>query len=98
MTTTTQKVPGGLGIPFVLFAFKVATIILIFWHLRTWESGVILGATLWYWFPPLIILAAGPLLFYYRLRRVRARRDALRRAEWMIGDDQDINTAAARRR
>jgi hypothetical protein len=85
------------GFLLVLFAFKVITVILIFWHLQTWESGVILGATLWYWFPPLIVLSAGPLLFYYRLRKVRARREALRRSEWMVGDDHDVSAAAARR-
>jgi hypothetical protein len=85
------------GFLLVLFAFKVITVGLIFWHLQTWESGVVLGATLWYWFPPLIALSAGPLLFYYRLRKVRARREALRRSEWMTGDDQDVSTAAARR-
>lgn len=66
-----------------LFVFKVVTVVLIFWHLRTWEAGIILGSTLWYVFPPLILLGAGPAIFYYRLRKVRARRDALRRAEWM---------------
>ena len=85
------------GFLIVLFIFKLATVALIFWHLQTWESGVILGATLWYWFPPLIALSAGPLLFYYRLRKVRARREALRRAEWMIRDDHDVSTAAAQR-
>ena len=55
----------------VLFFFKLATVILIFWHLRTWESGVILGATFWYWIPPLLLLGAGPVVFYYRLRKVR---------------------------
>jgi hypothetical protein len=74
----------------VLFVFKLITVVLIFWHMRTWESGIVLGATLWYWFPPLILLGAGPALFYYRLRKVRARRDALQRAEWMIGDEQDV--------
>ena len=59
----------------VLFFFKLATVILIFWHMRTWESGVILGSTLWYWFPPLLLLGAGPALFY-RLRKVRSRREA----------------------
>src|SRR4051794_17846463 len=65
----------------VLFFFKLATVALIFWNLSTWESGVVLGATLWYWFPPLVFLGAGPAIFYYRLRKVRARREALRRAE-----------------
>lgn len=81
----------------VLFFFKLATIVLIFWHVRTFESGVMLGATLWYWIPPLLLLGAGPALFYYRLRKVRARRDALRRSEWMVGDDQNVDAAATRR-
>jgi hypothetical protein len=81
----------------VLFFFKLATVILIFWHLRTWESGVVLGATFWYWIPPLMLLGAGPALFYYRLRKVRGRREALQRAEWMVGDDQNLDAAAARR-
>ena len=82
----------------VLFFFKLATVVLIFWHLRTWESGVFLGATMWYLFPPLILLGAGPVMFYYRLRKVRGRRDALRRSEWMVGDDQDVGVRPANHR
>lgn len=85
------------GFLLVLFFFKLATVILIFWHLRTWESGVVLGATFWYWIPPILLLGAGPALFYYRLRKVRSRRDALRRSEWMVGDDQDAQVRPARR-
>jgi hypothetical protein len=79
------------GFLLVLFFFKLATVALIFWHLRTWESAAVLGATLWYWFPPLIILGAGPALFYYRLRKVRARREALRRSEWMVHDEAEVS-------
>jgi hypothetical protein len=82
----------------VLFFFKLATVVLNFWHLRTWESGIILGSTLWYFFPPLIVLGLGPAIFYYRLRKVRARREALRRAEWMVGDTQDVSDPAPHRR
>ena len=85
------------GFLLVLFFFKLATVGLIFWHMRTVESGVFLGATLWYFFPPLILLGAGPIVFYYRLRKVRARRDALRRSEWMIEDGQDVDASAVRR-
>jgi hypothetical protein len=89
---------GGVwGFLLGLFFFKLATVALIFWHMHTWESGIIIGSTLWYWFPPLLILGAGPLLFYLRLRRVRARRDALRRAEWMI-EDQNVIAPASRKR
>ena len=68
----------------VLFFFKLATVILIFWHLRSWESGVILGATFWYWIPIIGFLVAAPLAFRYRLIRMRRRRKALQRSEWMI--------------
>ncbi|MFT4036713.1 MAG: hypothetical protein QM692_00930 [Thermomicrobiales bacterium] len=81
-----------------LFIFKLATVVVIFWYMRTWESGLILGATLWYWFPPLLLLAAGPVLFYRRLRKVRARRDALRRSEWMLDEDQPLPTLEQPRR
>lgn len=79
------------GFLWVLFAFKIVTVGLIFWHLRTVQSGIIIGATIWYWFPLFGILLAGPLLFRYRLRRVRARREELRRAEWMLTADQDVD-------
>ena len=81
-----------------LFFFKVATFVLIFWQMQTWESGLILGATLWYWFPPLLLLGAGPVIFYYRVRKVRARREALRRAEWMVSDEQDVPAPSGQRR
>ena len=80
------------GFLIALFLFKLVTVIVIFWQLRTWESGLILGATFWYFFPPLILLAAGPVYFYIRLRRVRAKRDALRRSEWMLDDEQPLPT------
>lgn len=85
------------GFLLALFIFKLVTVAVIFWHMRTWESGLILGSTLWYWFPPLILFGAGPILFYYRLRKVRARREALRRAEWML-DEPSVPAPAARKR
>lgn len=79
-----------------LFFFKLATVVLIFWHMRTWETGLFLGSTLWYFFPPLILLGAGPALFYYRLRKVRARREALRRSEWMEVESDTLDMHARR--
>lgn len=78
------------GFLLALFIFKLVTVIVIFWHLRTWESGLILGATLWYWFPPLLLLATGPVIFYRRLRKVRARREALQRSEWMLDEEPQL--------
>lgn len=85
------------GFLIALFIFKLVTVGVIFWHMRTWESGLILGSTLWYWFPPLLLLGAGPVLFYVRLRKVRARRDALRRSEWML-DEPGVAAPATRHR
>lgn len=82
----------------VLFLFKLVTVILIFWHLRTWESGVVLGATMWYFIPPLVLLGAGPLVFYYRLHKVRSRRDALQRSEWMVPAGQELDHHVRTRR
>jgi hypothetical protein len=86
------------GFLLALFIFKLVTVVVIFWQLRTWESGLILGATLWYFFPPLILLAAGPVFFYLRLRKVRAKREALRRSEWMLDDEQPLPTLEQPRR
>lgn len=93
----TEGAAAVWGFLIALFIFKLVTVAVIFWHMRTLESGIILGATLWYWFPPLILLGAGPVLFYLRLRRVRKRRDELRRAEWMV-DDLDVVPSAANER
>lgn len=71
----------------ILVAFKVITIGLIFYHLRTFENGLFLGAMTWYWFVVIGAMVAGPLIFRYRLLRVRSRRQQLQRAEWMVQDE-----------
>lgn len=78
---------AALGFLWVLIAFKVITMILIFMHLRTFDSFIFLVATFWYWLPIIGFLVAGPLIFRYRLMRMRARREQLRRSEWMIEPD-----------
>jgi hypothetical protein len=80
---------AALGFLWVLFAFKMATVVIIFWHMRTFETFALLTATTWFWFPIAAVLVSGPLLFRYRLRRVRAKREQLRRAEWMLQQEQD---------
>ncbi len=82
----------------VLFAFKLATVGLIFWHLSTFETGVVLGATTWYWFPVMGVLAAAPVALHLRLRKMRARRAELLRAEWMVpGEEVASRRQRARR-
>lgn len=79
---------AALAFLWVLIGFKVVTMILIFVHLRTFNSFLVLAATFWYWLPIVGFLVAGPMLFRYRLMRTRARREQLRRSEWMIEQEQ----------
>lgn len=68
-----------------LFAFKIVTVIVIFWAAEgSGEAGALLAATTWFFFIVPVIAIAGPLAYFIRLRRVRARREALQRAEWML--------------
>ena len=67
-----------------LIAFKVWFAILLLTYAPTREGFTWIAATHW---PMLIViglLVAGPGLAWYRLVRVRARREQLRRAEWML--------------
>jgi hypothetical protein len=93
-----DETPSVRAFIWVLFGFKIATVALIFWHLRTWQTGLLLGATTWYFLPVTVLLVGGPILFQIRLRRVRARREALRRAEWMIDADSAVDDHANTRR
>src|SRR5262245_37255425 len=63
---------------------KAATLLLVVWAAHDFQTGVLLAATSWIWLPLIAAICAGPILFRYRLRRVRAKRDALKRAEWMV--------------
>lgn len=38
----------------------------------------------WIWVVVLGVLLAGPVGYWWRSRRVRSRREALQRAEWMV--------------
>jgi hypothetical protein len=68
-----------------LFVFKMVTLIAIVWAASgSTESIIVVLGTNWYFllFPAIAI--AGPLLYYIRIRRVRRRREAMMRAEWML--------------
>src|SRR5262245_833708 len=93
----TEGAASVWGFLLSLFIFKLVTVIVIFWHMRTWESGLILGVTSWYFLTPLLILGAVACIFSLRWRTVRAGREALRRAEWML-DEHEVPASAARRR
>jgi hypothetical protein len=69
-----------------LIAFKVWFAILLLTYAPNREGLTWIAATHW---PLLIViglLVAGPGVATYRLLRARARRERLRRAEWMLDD------------
>ncbi len=67
----------------VLFGFKIATVGII-WYVAagSGESVVMIAATTWYWLVIPIAAISGPLLFRWRMIKMRRRREELRRAEW----------------
>jgi hypothetical protein len=68
-----------------LFVFKIATVAVIFWAAEgSGEAGILIWATTWFWLGIPIFAIAGPLVYFVRIRRVRAKREQLRRAEWMV--------------
>ncbi|HEY7036099.1 MAG TPA: hypothetical protein VH482_32500 [Thermomicrobiales bacterium] len=75
------------GFLWVLFVFKMVTVGIIFWAAEgSGEAGALLTATTFPWLIIPVLAIAGPLAYWYRLRRVRARRAHLLRAEWMVGE------------
>jgi hypothetical protein len=74
------------GFIWVLFAFKIVTVVLIFWNDITYKAGAVRGATTWYFAIVPLFAFGGPILYRWRLYRIRRRRAHLRRAEWVLSD------------
>ena len=78
------------GFIWTLFAFKMATVALIVWAANDRESVALVLSTSWFWlFIPAAALS-GPILYRLRLRRLRRRRQALRRAEWLLDAPEPV--------
>lgn len=76
----------------VLFVFKMATVFLIWWSSRSYETGVFLVATTWFWAAIPIIACAAPITFRWRLMKARKRRAQLQRSEWFVDDASPVVT------
>jgi len=75
------------GFLWVLFLFKAGTVAATMWAAGlTSEATVLLSITTWPWLIIPGLALSGPLLYRYRLRRVRARKVALHRAEWLVNE------------
>lgn len=76
------------GFIWVLFLFKIGTVAATIWAAGfTSEAGYILSITTWPWLIIPALALSGPLLYQYRIRRVRRRKAAMQLAEWMIEEE-----------
>lgn len=82
-----EEMSAAWAFIWILFAFKMATVFLIYWASQSYDTGMFLVATTWFWLLIPLIACAAPLLFRYRLLKVRRRRTQLRRSEWLLDDD-----------
>jgi hypothetical protein len=66
-----------------LFWFKIGTIAII-WYVAagSGESLAMIMITTWYWLAIPMVAISGPLVFRWRMMRVRRQREALMQAEW----------------
>ena len=77
---------GAWTLVWTLVAMKIATIVIVIVAAGRAEAGTLFAVITWHWLVLLGALLAVPVLFRYRLRRVRSRREALLRAEWMVDE------------
>ena len=77
----------------MVIGFKLITSLLIFYLEPSFSSAVFLVGMNWYWpLLPLLLLVV-PAMFWFRLRRVRAKRRKLILAEWRV--DQELDRVSA---
>lgn len=82
------------GFLWTLFFFKMVTVAAIYWAARgSSEAGILLIVTTWPWLIIPGIVVFGWLVVRFRMRRVRARREALQRSEWMVEEHETMEIA-----
>lgn len=72
----------------MLLIVKIGGLIIIFSMDRSEMAALFAVISTWLWVVVLGILLAGPAGYWWRLRRVRARKDALQRSEWMMDSEE----------
>jgi hypothetical protein len=79
------------GFLYTLFAFKIATVLVIWYaasSTRMHDLPFII-ATTWYWLLIPAVGIAGRMVYRWRLIQMRRQRDRLKGAEWMIERTKD---------
>jgi hypothetical protein len=80
----------------MILGFKVITSIIIFVMEPTLASASFLFAMQWYWLLLPIPFITVPIVFWYRLWRVRRRRRKLILSEWAVQPELDWNPTTTR--
>jgi len=73
---------------------KLTTLVIVLWLSHSRQALAMAVATTWFWAVVAALLCSGSLLFRWRLYRVRARREELRRGEWLLGDPPPVEPRA----
>lgn len=74
----------GWTVLWTLFAFKMATVGIIWWAASgSTEANAFITVTTWYWLTIPVIAISGFVAYRLRLRNVRKRVQSLRKAEFM---------------
>jgi hypothetical protein len=81
--------PSAWLLVWTIVVVKLITLVVTVAVAQSWDAGAIVALTSWIWVVVVAVLIAGPLLFRLRLRRVRARRAQLLRAEWLLDEAED---------
>ena len=71
-----------------LFGFKMAVVAIIVYQQHDHLTNLLLLATTWFWVIVPVAALTGPVLFRWRLMKLRRRRTALRRSEWLLDADR----------
>jgi membrane protein YdbS with pleckstrin-like domain len=72
----------------MLLIVKIGGLIVVFAIDPSELAALFAVVTTWLWLVILGILLGGPAVYAWRVRRVRARRAELQRAEWMVDTEE----------
>lgn len=70
----------------ILLGFKLWTLLVILVVVTSWDAVTFVVASHVLWIAGAVLLIPGPVIFWIRLVRMRARRARLQRAEWEVED------------
>lgn len=87
---STSEKKTAWAVIWTLFAFKIATVGLIWYAARgSSEANPMLIATTWYWMFIPVVAVSGVVAYRWRLYQVRRRRKQLHSSEWMAHQRED---------